>query len=294
MEGCIECKQIGFFKTDEIEGNIVCTNCGRVNALKMIDDTAEWRTFSEENGEDPRRVGMPNNDLLSDQGIGTIISDPTLNRWGLRSQRSNLDSALLKTYIEIERIRSALSLPSIIAEKSKKLFRILYTKKLTRGKSHMGILCSCIFISCRKLKNNCPVSDIARECSVDKQKLYKAFLMVREHEMEVFPLSNAQHLAVMYAEKMEFSEAQVKKVKILVEEIAGFKKNKEKDEVVAVVATILVRHLNQDKKVINRDIDFEGVNVARVQEVYRDVFAYRSKILENLATQWEIANLPNF
>ena len=204
MESCIECKKQGFFIIDENEGNIVCTNCGRVNSFKIIDDTAEWRNFSEDGGEDPRRVGMPNDDLLSDRGLGTIISDTALNRWGLRSQHSNLDSALLKTFIEITRICDSLSLSSAIREKSKKLFKTIYQKKLTKGKSHMGVVCSCIFICCRKMKNKCSICELARECSVDKDKLYKAYLLVREYAIEVFPLSSAQVVATNYAQSFGF------------------------------------------------------------------------------------------
>ena len=45
---------------------------------------------------------------------------------------------------------------------------------------------------------------LARERSVDKDKLYKAYLLVREYAIEVFPLSSAQVVATNYAQSFGF------------------------------------------------------------------------------------------
>ena len=261
--------------------------------MKMIDDTAEWRNFSDEVGEDPRRVGMPNNELLGDKGLGTIISDSNLKIWALRSSYSSLDSALLKTFIEIEHICDSLSLASAIKEKSKKLFRHVYLKKITKGKSHMGVVCSCIFITCRKFKNNCSVYDIARECCVDKMKLYKAFLIVREHASEVFPLSNAQILANTVAKNFGFNDQLIEKVEKLVEEISEFKNHKENNEVLAILAVFVIDWLsgcNRKMEVFLKDVN---INEEYFKKLYREIFIHRFQLMSNLGTNWEIANLPN-
>lgn len=77
MSQCVECKSERSFVVDDREGTVVCVNCGRVQAERIIDDTAEWRNLTEEDGSmgsDPRRVGMPNNELLTDKGLCTVIS----------------------------------------------------------------------------------------------------------------------------------------------------------------------------------------------------------------------------
>lgn len=293
MDVCIECKKPNSLLMDESEGTIVCTLCGRVNVVKIIDDTAEWRNFQDDEGEDPRRVGMPNNDLLGDKGLGTTISDSALKRWGQRSQFSSLDSALLKTFIEIENVCNSLALPASISEKSKKLFKNLYVKKLTKGKSHMGVVCACIFISCRKMHNKCPVFDIARECSVDKTKLYKAYLLVREHTIDIFPLSSAQKLASEYAEKLNFSEDKVKKVHKIIEELVEYNSYNEKDEVLAILGVFLVDALVRGVCHTEIYTEISGVKEDVIVMNYREVFIKRYKIMQNLATSWELANMPN-
>ena len=80
MDVCVECKKENTFIINESEGSIVCTNCGRVNQFKMLDDSAEWRNFQDEDGSDPRRIGMPNDEILIDKGLGTTISDSSMKR----------------------------------------------------------------------------------------------------------------------------------------------------------------------------------------------------------------------
>jgi transcription initiation factor TFIIIB Brf1 subunit/transcription initiation factor TFIIB len=293
MDSCIECKKTNCFLVNENEGCIVCTDCGRVNVTGMIDDTAEWRYVEDGDGVDPCRVGMPNNELLSDKGLGTVISDITLNRWGQRSQLSNLDSALLKSFTEISEVCNNLCLSKLISERSKKLFKHIYLKKLTRGKSHMGIICACIFISCRKSRNNCSVYEIAQECCVDKIKLYKAYVFVREYIADVFPLTSAQILAKKYAETFGFNEELIKKVEHLVEEIDEFNKHNETDEIIATLGVFLIDSALGCKRGLKIFLDAFRVDENSIKTVYRKMFAIRFKLMENLASYWQIANLPN-
>ena len=62
------------------EGTIVCMNCGLVKESKVIDETSEWRNFSNENGDGAgntrNRVGGKLNHYLSDFGLSTMVKGP--------------------------------------------------------------------------------------------------------------------------------------------------------------------------------------------------------------------------
>lgn len=76
-ETCTDCKKT-VFVINRAEGTLVCAGCGLVGQSKLIDETSEWRNFSNENGaagENTRdRVGGKLNPYLSDFGLSTMVS----------------------------------------------------------------------------------------------------------------------------------------------------------------------------------------------------------------------------
>ena len=136
------------------------------------------------------------------------------------------------------------------------------------------------------MKNKCSICELARECSVDKDKLYKAYLLVREYAIEVFPLSSAQVVATNYAQSFGFEQEKIRNLQRIVEEVGEFKKHKEKDEVVAVIGLLLAHGLGQIKRDIMDFVNISGVKIERIKKLYREVFAVRFKVLKNFGTHW--------
>lgn len=293
METCVECSKQNCLLFDESEGNIVCTECGRVNSFKIIDESAEWRDFEDNEGRDPRRVGMPNNDLLGDRGLGTTISESSLKKWGQRSQRSSSDSALIKSFIEFDQLSTSINLPASITEKCKKLFKKVYSTKSTKGKSHKAIICACIFVTCRKYKNPCNLQELVRECAVDKAKLIKAYELVKDQSRKLFPLSLGQKLAVEIAEKIEMGSEDVEKVLNLFEEIEDSDLVKQEDRLKAGLAVFMIDGLRGNRKLV--EVFLELVEVDRMEFImgYRNLFKNKYALLKGMGTSWEIANMPN-
>lgn len=76
---CTDCKRHTEVVLDHAAGDTVCSECGLVLESRSIDETSEWRTFADDSGSnDPNRVGVPVNPLLSDGVLSTFIS-PGLN-----------------------------------------------------------------------------------------------------------------------------------------------------------------------------------------------------------------------
>lgn len=72
---CSDCKRNTEVVFDHAAGDAVCSECGLVLEARTIDETSEWRTFADDSGDhDPNRVGGPNNPLLGDGALTTVIS----------------------------------------------------------------------------------------------------------------------------------------------------------------------------------------------------------------------------
>ncbi|KAK4481696.1 hypothetical protein RD792_012604, partial [Penstemon davidsonii] len=74
---CTDCKRYTELVFDRSAGDTVCSECGLVLESRSIDETSEWRTFADDSGDDPNRVGVPVNPLLEDAALSTGISKGT-------------------------------------------------------------------------------------------------------------------------------------------------------------------------------------------------------------------------
>jgi transcription initiation factor TFIIB len=100
---CPDCHRVTEVVVDHAAGDEICSECGLVLESHSIDETSEWRTFSNESStNDPVRVGGPSNPLLTDGGMSTIITKPngaqgdfmsSLGRW--QNRGSNPDRSLI-------------------------------------------------------------------------------------------------------------------------------------------------------------------------------------------------------
>ena len=55
---CSDCKTVPPNITEEFaSGDLVCADCGLVLGDRIVDTRSEWRTFANEDGDDPSRVG---------------------------------------------------------------------------------------------------------------------------------------------------------------------------------------------------------------------------------------------
>src|SRR4051812_18720807 len=71
---CPECKARPANIVEEFaSGDLVCGDCGLVLGDRIIDTRSEWRTFANDEGDDPSRVGQAANPLLEGSQLDTII-----------------------------------------------------------------------------------------------------------------------------------------------------------------------------------------------------------------------------
>jgi transcription initiation factor TFIIB len=184
---------------DHASGDLICANCGLVLQQRVIDQSSEWRTFSndDQGNDDPSRVGDGPNSLLNGAQLNTNIA---FGDGGLRSKelhraqnKSSLDKGnkgLLQAYKQIGALCDGWQLPTSVSDTAKHLYKDADESRVFKGKSQEALIAGCVFLACRR--NNVPRSfrEVMELTKVSKKeigrtfKLLENFLMHREKEKE--------------------------------------------------------------------------------------------------------------
>ncbi len=184
---------------DHASGDLICASCGLVLQQRTIDQSSEWRTFSndDQGNDDPSRVGDGPNSLLNGAQLGTGIA---FGDGGQRSRelsraqnKSNLDKGnkvLLQAYKQIGALCDGWQLPGAVSETAKHIFKDADESKVFKGKSQEALIAGCVFLACRR--NNVPRSfrEVMELTKVSKKeigrtfKLLENFLMKKEKSRE--------------------------------------------------------------------------------------------------------------
>lgn len=118
------------------------------------------RTFANEDGDDPSRVGQATNPILdgltesletrissSDGGSGLSFA---LQRATNRTATSNANRHILEGFDAIQNKVERMSLPRSAAEAAKQLFRRVQDEKIMRGRKTEAIIAAVLFVACKQ------------------------------------------------------------------------------------------------------------------------------------------------
>lgn len=160
-------------------GDQICSECGLVVGDRVIDVGSEWRTFSNEKaGNDPSRVGGPENPLLNGSDLSTMIGpgrgDASFDSFGVskyqnRRTMSSSDRALINAFREINSMADRINLPKTIVDRANNLFKQVHDGKNLKGRANDAIASACLYIACRQegvprtFKEICAVSKISKK-----------------------------------------------------------------------------------------------------------------------------------
>ena len=184
---CTECNSRNL-EADEAKGELVCLDCGLVLDDNIIDQGAEWRVFSPEQGDSLARTGAPMSVMLHDKGLSTEIdwqnkdysgkslSSRTrsqlyrMRKWQKRARVSSaVERNLSVALAELDRMGSRIGLPRAVREASAVVYRMCVDARLIRGRSIEGCAAASLYIACRQcgvprtLDEICAVSRTGRK-----------------------------------------------------------------------------------------------------------------------------------
>ena len=185
------------------EGTIVCTNCGLVNKSGVIDETSEWRNFSNENGDGAgntrNRVGGKLNPYMSDFGLSTMVKGngaKDVQQWAERTQMSNTDKMIQKGHSRIKEISSSLGLKAATIDKAFDLYKQIADDGKLKGRSIDARVATCIFMASRLVDQPKAIKKILVYSDCTEKDLSRCYKKVKD----LFPMYQTRLHASKVAE----------------------------------------------------------------------------------------------
>jgi transcription initiation factor TFIIB len=202
---CPECS--GQLINDEEHGETVCTDCGLVVEEDSVDRGPEWRAFDAQEKNQKSRVGAPTTNTMHDKGLSTNIDwrdkdaygnslgsrqrekMQRLRKWNERFRtRDSKERNLKQALGEIDRMASALGLPSNVRETASVIYRRALNEDLLPGRSIEGVSTACVYAAARQAGVPRSLDEIAEVSRVEKNEVARTYrYVVRELGLEVQP-----------------------------------------------------------------------------------------------------------
>jgi len=220
---CPECRDPNPNIVEEFgSGDLVCGNCGLVLGDRIVDTRSEWRTFANDEGDDPSRVGAASDPLLEGmEQLDTVISfrdggsgiARELQRAASRSQNSRSERNLLTAFRDISSWCDQFSLPKTISDIAKQLYKRSDEEKLLRGKPLDAVIAACIFIACRQahvprtFREICNLTHVSKktlgQCYKALEQAFNLALGASAHATSAGSATGPENLLVRYCNHLD-------------------------------------------------------------------------------------------
>ena len=185
---------------DYKRGECYCENCGLVIEDAIIDTRPEWRYFTQEERRERERCGAPETYRIHDKGLSTPPC--MLKHRTIAHLTSSEESRMIYALTELERISSALGVPTFLREEAAKMLREILSSKETEKKlTYIGadsIVPSVIYIVCRR--NGIPrsLNDIVKVSKVPKRRISHTYRSIlRALNIQLRPPSPSDFIPVI-------------------------------------------------------------------------------------------------
>ena len=187
---CSNCKQ--YVSIDYTNGVYVCAYCGVIKHEYIFDEQAEWVFNASENTtgkKDPSRCGAPINQLLEKSSMSTMIggkNNTFMKKLHMQMSMNYVERARYHVFEKIQQMageRGGLS--QNVIEQAKYYYKVISSKKLSRGSVRNGLIACCILYACKYFKVSRSIKEISCMCEVSPTKINetsKIFLKLMEED----------------------------------------------------------------------------------------------------------------
>jgi transcription initiation factor TFIIB len=288
---CPDCKNpVPNIIEEFANGDLVCGDCGLVLGDRIIDTRSEWRTFANDEGEDPSRVGAAANPLLDGAQLDTVISRKDggsgtardLNKVHSKATAAKGEKNLIQAYKEITAMCDAIGLTKLIADIAKQLYKRTEEEKLLRGKSTESITAVCIFIACRQVNVPRTFKEICALTRVPKKEIGRCFkTLVRNFETNVTTMASEDLMSRFCS--MLGLQIQVQKTAVeLIKRVKDLGTLAGKSPVsVAAACIYMVSHLYQQSKTTREIANVTGVSEVTIKNSYKQLHKEKERLLDD-------------
>ena len=181
-----------------IKGELICTRCSKTSGI-YIDSSAEWRYYGSEDSRssDPNRGGMPtsSNSLLKEFYLGSIISSRYNESYEMKIIRKRniwisscyREKSLITVFESMSSRAKKYGIPNCIIEEAKYIYKQVSELKISRGENRVGIIASCLYISCCTNNSRRSTKEIAEIFMIPHTSMTKGFKKFYEIILSVKP-----------------------------------------------------------------------------------------------------------
>jgi transcription initiation factor TFIIB len=190
---CPECGSTRL-EMDYVRSEVVCSDCGLVIDENIIDHGQEWTSYSQEEWATHSRTGPPMSYLVHDKGLSTDIPEANVDaqkrRLSMKTKQKFYRMRMLHNRVragipggrglidalrELDRISSALGLPSRLKEEAARIYRRAREEGLVQGRSIRAVMGASVYAVCRL--NDVPrtFDEIAKAANVGGKAVKRAY-----------------------------------------------------------------------------------------------------------------------
>jgi transcription initiation factor TFIIB len=181
---------------DQVNGEVVCADCGLVIAENMLSRSPEWNAFTLEEKRSRSRMGAPVSYARFDKGLHTMIGGSTdasgnplstkakrqawrLRKWHMRLRiKDSKSQNLLKAMNELQIMSEKLHIAYSIQERAAIIYRKALDEDLIRGRTIVGIVAASLYVACRSTKNPILLNDIIKASTLSRGEVSKAYRLL--------------------------------------------------------------------------------------------------------------------
>ncbi|KAJ9121508.1 hypothetical protein QFC22_002125 [Naganishia vaughanmartiniae] len=194
-ERCQQCLGDQLF-TDHGAGHIVCMTCGNIVSDTILSADIEF-------GEGGGGAAFVQGSFVADNATGARFAGPGRRQGGTESREQTLANG--------EKACNALShllnLGQGIADAGARWFNLAVTYEFTKGRKQQYVIAACLYIACRKVKNDVMLIDFSDKLHVNVFELGSTYLkLVRKLNLKDIPLIDPSIYIARFAGLLEFGE----------------------------------------------------------------------------------------
>ncbi|KAI9294005.1 cyclin-like protein [Neoconidiobolus thromboides FSU 785] len=272
-------------------GDLVCGDCGLILGDRIIDTRSEWRTFANDEGDDPSRVGAAANPLLEGNQLDTGISKlgvtsaagKDMIRFVNRANNNKGIRGRLQAFKDIAAMCEAANYSKPVIEKAKAIYKLAEESKSISTKKTEVIIAACIFMACRREgvpRTFKEISSLARVTTSDIGKAYKTLKRNIDDEGEQTTTSTADlmpRFCSLLNLPMEVQNAasNLAQSATNIHSVAG-----RSPVSIAAAAIYFMSHLFQQGRSLKQISDVSGVSSSTIKSAYKTLANEKTTLVD--------------
>ena len=193
--------------TDEVRGEIFCSNCGLVIADRIMDSGNGNPVYSKEDYLSKTTTQGQSKLYFHDKGLSTKIGKHDqdflgkaisgkmklkfnrLRVWDSRAKRNYSERTLARGFANLRGLKDNLGLPDPVCEKAALIFRKALERDLIRGRSIEMVMSTAVYVACRETNTPRTIDDIAKAENISKKNISRTFRhLVKNMSLNYKPL----------------------------------------------------------------------------------------------------------